>query len=65
MILQIAPLIDQISVLGGVVIPIVDVGCQTKCPAMVKVGRFRKPIGEAGVRAWNFENDRYKIIKGT
>ena len=34
------------SVLGGVVIPIVDVGCQTKCPAMVKVGRFRNPIGE-------------------
>ena len=29
MILQIAPLIDQISVLGGVVVPIIDVG-QTK-----------------------------------
>ena len=48
MILQIAPLIDQISVLGGIVVPIVDVGCQKKCPAMVKVGlsRFQKLIGE-------------------
>ena len=48
MILEIAPLIDQISVLGGVVVPIVDVGCQKKCSAMVKVGlrRFQKPIGE-------------------
>ena len=48
MILQIAPLIDQISVLGGVVVPIVDVGCQKKCPVMVKVGlsRFQKPIRE-------------------
>ena len=26
--LQIASLIDQISVLGGVVVPVVDVGCQ-------------------------------------
>ena len=32
--LQIAPLIDQISVLGGVVVPIVDVG----------LSRFQKPI---------------------
>ena len=48
MILQIAPLIDQISVLGGVVVPVADVGCQKKCPAMVKVelSRFQKPIGE-------------------
>ena len=46
MILQISPLIDQISVLGGVVVPIADVGCQTKFPDMVKVGRFQKPIGE-------------------
>ena len=48
MILQIAPLIDQISVLGGVAVPVVDVGCQKKCTAMVKVGlsRFQKPIGE-------------------
>ena len=38
MILQIAPLIDQISALGGVVVLIVDVGCQKKCPTMVKVG---------------------------
>ena len=38
MILQIAPLIDQISVLDGVVVPIVDVVCQKKFPAMVKVG---------------------------
>ena len=45
---QIAPLIDQITVLGGVVVPIADVGCQKKCPAMVKAGlsRFQKPIGE-------------------
>ena len=41
MILQIAPLIDQISVLG-------EVECQKKCPAIVKVGlsRFQKSIGE-------------------
>ena len=38
MILQIAPLTDQISVLGGIVVPIADVGCQKKCSAMVKVG---------------------------
>ena len=36
MILQIAALIDQISVLGGVVVPVADVGCQKKCPVMVK-----------------------------
>ena len=48
MILQIAPLTDQISVLGGIVVPIADVGFQKKCPAMVKVGlsRFQKLIGE-------------------
>ena len=48
MILQFAPLTDQISVLGGIVVPIADVGCQKKCPAMVKVGlsRFQKLIGE-------------------
>ena len=48
MILQIAPLTDQISVLGGIVVPIADVGCEKKCPAMVKVGlsRFQKLIGE-------------------
>ena len=48
MILQIAAIIDQISVLGGIVVPIADVGCQKKCPAMVKVGlsRFQKLIGE-------------------
>ena len=48
MILQIAPLIDQISVLGEVVVPIVDVECQKKCPAIVKVGlsRFQQLIGE-------------------
>ena len=48
MILQIAPLTDQISVLGGIVVPIADVGCHKKCPAMVKVGlsRFQKLIGE-------------------
>ena len=48
MILQITPLTDQISVLGGIVVPIADVGCQTKFPAMVKVGlsRFQKLMGE-------------------
>ena len=48
MILQIAPLTDQISVLGGIVVPIADVRCQKKCPAMAKVGlsRFQKLIGE-------------------
>ena len=48
MILQIDPLTDQISVLGGIVVPIADVWCQKKCPAMVKVGlsRFQKLIGE-------------------
>ena len=47
-ILQIAPLTDQISVLGGIVVPIAYVGCQKKCAAMVKVGlsRFQKLIGE-------------------
>ena len=52
MISQIAPLIDQISVLSGVVVPIVDVGCQKNCPAMVKVGlsRFQKPIEGIGKR---------------
>ena len=48
MILQIAPLTDQISVLGGIVVQIADVACQKKCPAMVKEGliRFQKLIGE-------------------
>ena len=48
MILQIAPLTNQISVLGGIVVPIADVGCHKKCPAMVKVGlsRFKKLIRE-------------------
>ena len=48
MILQFVPLIDQISVLGGVVVPIVDIESLKKCSAMVKVrlSRFQKPIGE-------------------
>ena len=39
---------DQILVLSGVVVPIVDVECLKKCLAMVKVGlsRFQKPIGK-------------------
>ena len=41
MILQIAPFTDQISVLGGIVVPIADVGCQKKCPVMLKVGLSR------------------------
>ena len=48
MILQFAPFVDQISVsvLGGVVVPLVDVECLKKCTAMVKVGlsRFQMPI---------------------
>ena len=45
--MMIAPLTDQISVLGGIMAPIADVGYQKKCPAMVKVGlrRFQKLIG--------------------
>ena len=48
MILQIAPVTDQISVLGGIVVPLADVGCEKKCLAMVKVrlSRFQKLIGE-------------------
>ena len=48
MILQIALHTDQISVLGGIVVPVADVGCQKKCSAMVKVGlsQFQKLIGE-------------------
>ena len=38
MTLQIAPHTDQILVLGGIVVPIANVGFQKKCPAMVKVG---------------------------
>ena len=49
MILQFAPLIDQISVpvLGAFVVLLVDVDCLKKCTAMVKVGlsRFQKPTG--------------------
>ena len=50
MILQFAPLIDEISVpvLGGFVVPLIDVECLKKCTAMVKVelSRFQKPIGK-------------------
>ena len=50
MILQFAPLIDQISVavLGEFAVPLADVECLKKCAAMVKVGfsRFQMPIGE-------------------
>ena len=47
MILQIALHTDQISVLGEIVVPVADVGCQKKCSAMVKVGlsQFQK-LGE-------------------
>ena len=33
---------------GGVVVPIVDVECLKRCPAIVKEGlsRFQKPVGE-------------------
>ena len=46
MILQFTPLIDEISVLGGVVIPVVDIERLKKCPVIVKAGlsRFRKQI---------------------
>ena len=48
MILQITRHTEQISALGGIVVPIADEGCQKKCPAVVKVGlsRFQKLIGE-------------------
>ena len=50
MILQFAPLIDEISVsvLGGFVVPLIDVECPKKCTAIVKVelSRFQKPIGK-------------------
>ena len=50
MILQFAPLIDEISVsvLGGFVVPLIDVECLKKCTAIVKVelSRFQKPIGK-------------------
>ena len=43
-----SPLTDQISVLGGIVVPIADVGYKKKCSALVNVGlsRFQKLIGE-------------------
>ena len=46
MILQFTPLIDEISVLGGVLIPIVDIERLKKCPVIIKAGlsRFRKEI---------------------
>ena len=46
MILQFTPLIDEISVLGGVVIPVVDIERLNKCPVIIKAGlsRFRKQI---------------------
>ena len=36
------------SILGGFVVPLVDVECPKKCTAMVKIGlsRFQKPIGK-------------------
>ena len=44
------PLMDQISVpvLGGFVVPLIDVECLKKCAVMVKVrlSRFQKPIGK-------------------
>ena len=51
-ILQFATLKDQISVLGGVMVPIVDVECLERCRAMIKVGlsRFQKPIEELAKR---------------
>ena len=41
------PRSDEISVLGGVVIPMVEAECLKKSAAVIKVGlsRFRKPIG--------------------
>ena len=63
MILQIAPLTNQISVLGGIVVPIADVGCHKKCPAMVKVGlsRFQKLIREWRACITDITQDVWKI----
>ena len=65
MILQFAPLIDQISVpvLGGFVVLLVDVECLEKCAAMVKVrlSRFQKPIGELASVATDSTQDVWKI----
>ena len=40
--------IDDLTMLGGAVVPIVDVGFLKRCPAIVKVGlsRFQTQIGE-------------------
>ena len=46
MILQIALHTDQISALGGIVIPVADVGCQKKCSAKAGLSQFQKLIGE-------------------
>ena len=61
-ILQFAPLIDQVSVFGGVVVPIVDVECLKKCPAMVQVrlNPFQKPIGELA-SVYHSAQDVWKI----
>ena len=49
MILQIAPLTDQISVLGGIVVPIADVGCQKKISGHSK-GRVKSiPKADRGI----------------
>ena len=63
MILQIAPLKDQISVLGGVVVPIIEVWCQKKCPAMVKVGlsRFQSQQGNWQACITDSAQDIWKI----
>ena len=45
------PLIDQISVLVGVVVPMVDVGWQKKCPPIVKVGLSRFQIRQENRQA--------------
>ena len=60
--LQIAPLTDQISVLGGIVVPKEDVGCQKECPAVVKVGlsRFQKLIGELASLAPTEDSYKYE-----
>ena len=63
MILLIASLTDQISVLGGIVVPTADVGCQKNCPAMVRVGlsRFQKLMGNWQACITDSTQDIWKI----
>ena len=52
-----------VPVLGGFVVPLVNVECLKKCSAMVKVGlsRFQKPIGELEACTTDSTQDVWKI----